>query len=1802
MHEGHPLPGGGQLLRTHPELDGVARERELVVVVGVARARGGVAVEVEGLALARRIEVERIGDAVVVVLRQLDAVGDVVVVGVEALADLEVEEVGRAVAIGVQEVLVPPPVGHPKFAVDLVVEVHVGLGVGRVGEPVGRGVGVVQDVVEKVVVALLLVAEAVLVRVGEAVAGEPRAGLVVKVGGLHLVADNHVEERAGLAGDGVAAGQHADVARVGVHVPVADGAEAVRMLVAAILFGIGAGLSDDGRAAIERVEAVVDLPVVVHAVMVGVGIAGHAARERISGRRERPDDRNRVIDDLNVAGLPRGRVDTVGEHVVAQVEFGGRIAVVESEVFVEADERGGLELSGDRILLEHEAAEPVVCERVDALHVVGDDGDLELRVRLGLLQVVQRRGERLVPSARGQGDLDDVGIAVGQILGIPEHMERVGDLVGPAALETDDRGEDVVDALGARASPEEVGGAIGLEVDGLAVGIGVRRHRDRRGNRIADIVEAHHRRAFPFDRVDAVVGGDVGVGRDLGGEVVVLHRIRGLVFAEGNPELLVVGAVPVVVAPSVDGGRKILLVVREAVAIGIAVGAELALEAGAKGVGGVVEARGVVPGVAEAVEACVGRAGVEVEEREAVAVVVSAGLLVLARVGDAVAVGIAVPWVGRIELVGPVRRLGPIPVFVMEMAGHLLGLDINGIERMDLVGARVEHRPVLELGAPSESVALLVVRIGAEGSGAIRRQGVERGPDIVDQIDAARWPVAGVERPAVGDVVRVGVVAAGVQGLDRLHPVVVPPHRWIDGVHEHRVVAAVVLADHPLLDVELLACGEGDVEVAGGGGMGAGSGNEAERRLAVPIRVVEVVIEEGVAVAVAPGRIHVVAVGVLGSVAGIVGIKLEEDLPAVGQTVVVGVPVDRIGAEEVFLVVGEAVAVEVGHAIPLPGIDSEGFEDRDEVGISLPLVVPEADERIHRIELREQPALGEEAVHRAVGRGERGVAGADDIPDVRREVVVAGKEELAGEEVDVGARDLAGLQLADHRRGIGALLAVVAGVGPVHILVVGLLARLVEELGAAERVDVAVARVDFEAAHVEDDGGGWLLGGGVFVVGNGGDWRVGEGVLVARARGGIEVGASVVALVADQFGLELLVGIADEEPAVVFGLEVRERATEERQACRLEIGSAAGGEIRVEGEGRVERAPVLGAVLVENRAPEVVFPAIFENVTVGVGDRGIGDGAVAAARVVDEERAEDAGIAVMAPVRMILVGRGGLGKAAELEDVGEVGLCDRRLAGKVLVCRDAGNRDEGTGARFEDAGSVVDVVAGERILEHADEIDHAVRVVVVGVVGPDVRDLLIETRGNPIVVGRVVEVAPGSFAVAAVPHGSGGAVFAARLGDGERAPFGEGVSLCVLSAVEIVGLPLVGQAVLVEIAEIVERIEGVRGEVANGGRPAGLGGLDQDGGGAGIRDIEVGGRGGEGGLVVGELPAEGIGPGGEKGLDHRVSGRIEVVSVQLVPWPGRVVKSGRSGIDGEVRGAVSAANGDRRDGADVGEEHLGRIGERDHEVAGLGPAAVVVGRVDANLLSLGVDRDGRLGSLIGRSGPVVDQVRVVVRRDVGGAGGKRERRPLEGRDRGCRLRIVVRRVKDRIDVVDRSLEDGGAEESVRVGRGDREVVVAVDGIDAERARRGIAGNRDRGRNGHVVGGCAGAIERQLKDDVRGGGGAERDIDAVRGDSLVDVHHVGGEGNPILHAVAGDMDAEGDCGARIGVVLDRHGNRRIAATEGNEGKGCDVCRAIGIGLRFLVEGYRGRFELDDVRIVGNGLDLNGSARVVANDIE
>ena len=295
---------GGGVDGAEPELGRVGGERPLVVGERVAGARGGGAVEVEGLAAHRAVGVERIGAAA----GDLLAVGHVVVVGVVALVRLKGEEVGRGVEQRRGGRVVPGPEGAQ--GAGGVVEAGEGERIARVGDPIRRGIRVVQHGRRHLVHRLLEVRDAVLIRVREGIAGEPRAGEQVVGLGLGLVEAGAGAEDRRLAadrrgGDSARAGhgrKDADGGRILGHEPVLDAGSIseglarrrcgfVRMRARAL---------HDVAVAVERVEAVEDLPRVRHRVVVRVGVAGVGARE--AGRPDEVGGDVGVVADGLVGG------------------------------------------------------------------------------------------------------------------------------------------------------------------------------------------------------------------------------------------------------------------------------------------------------------------------------------------------------------------------------------------------------------------------------------------------------------------------------------------------------------------------------------------------------------------------------------------------------------------------------------------------------------------------------------------------------------------------------------------------------------------------------------------------------------------------------------------------------------------------------------------------------------------------------------------------------------------------------------------------------------------------------------------------------------------------------------------------------------------------------------------------------------------------------------------------------------------------------------------------------------------------------------------------------------------------------------------------------------------------------------------------------------------------------------------------------------------------------------------------------------------------------------------------------------
>ena len=1838
------LAGLRQGLRADPELDGVVRERPLVVEERVAGARGGVAVEVEGLAGARRVEVERVGRARPVVDGEFLAVGDVVVVGVEALVHLEVEEIRRAVGYGLEQIVRPPPAPGRHFGIDGVVEVDVRLGVGGVGEPVRRGVGVVQHVVLVLAVVLLLVGETVLIRVGRRVAGEPRARLVVKVRGARDV-DVGVRklERRGRAAHGPHAEIHAeevghrnavaDARVVGPHDPVLlRQAVAVGMLVGAVEVRVAAGLGENPGAAVDRVEAVEDFPVVVHAVAVGIGVAGLGAREAADANvvvgNEGPFE-TLHLRDVAAAGLPllfpRG-----GDAAVGEV---GRAAVLHHlEV---RRERVALLLADEgRVgpVIEQVAVVAVVHERPGALIPVGAGGN---RLR-GILQIAHGGRVGSVPAGDGRGVHSEF---VGR-LAEPGGGGKL-DFVRPARFETDDGPAGLLHEERRRRGTEEVGSAVLAEVDALAIGEGVLKEGAARN--------ARHFREIDVDAIEREHDVGVGAGDRVGAERLRDERVAGagrdegrvVHVAVGEPERLVVRRVPLVVAPAVDGGGEVFLIVREAVAVGVAVGAELraVVRRGLEDRVHRVEQAGLeLPGVGQAVHVGVDGAGVQVDESVGRAVAVhvrgeaeNLAFLVFKAVIQTVAVGVGEPGACRKALVRPVLVLHLVPRSVV-VAARLNVLGEVGLA-LDLKRARFGRVPVLELADPVEAVA---VGILAEILGAAARKArVEEPPRVIDQVDHRSdligvllgrvQAVADVERPTVGDGVAAvlrgiadeggrGVVVAGTRALDRP----------VGGVHDRREAGGdrSVLAEHPLERVKLLAAGERDrvpvirravVEVRIDRGL---AGDEPERGLAVPVDLVRLDVVERVNVAVALVGVHRVAVGVGVSVGGIVRIEAEDELPAVGHAVAVGVPVERIRAEVVLLDVEHAVVVEILGRVPgdVVVLAAEvGFENAREVRSA------RAGEFAVRIELVEKPLLREEAVRGAVADGERGVAGADEGLNVLGIFVIARQVEGAGAEVDVRARNFG--------RFVGKVLGVVA---MLHV----------EELGAAAGVEEPGAGEHLErVAHRELDGGatdGHDIRGDVALAVIRFDFHL-VGVVECGHRGVLETdeavapgvgSAAVVAVRTNDRRGEGLFGMADEGAVGVFDrVGVGDGGTQERDADRAEVGRAVRLEFRVRGERRIVRAPVFGLVFVEDGAPEVVLPAVGHAVAVGVVHRRVGARAVAAA--VAHGPGQHTGIADAdevgrAPVRGVGLRR--LLETAEFLDVGEEGLVRGLLLGaarhrlEVRVGEDAVVRRE-----FGDVLDVRAVVhvrgAGNRVGVDADEVAGARDVV--RIVRPDVLDDLLRGRRKTIVVRRV-----GGFAVLRrVLRRAVRAEPAGGDGDGEGVPRHAGRGILFVLQVEVLRLPGVRETVLIEVAERVERqVRGFvveaevrrRRNVADRRGRAGRGRGDGNRARAGVRNVEVLFS---GHAVIVHEPSERIrgnvhhgAVNGDVGSRRNRADRNRPVRVELVAGVrmrvlGGVAERRRILVARVEDGRADAlAVGDGAAGELVGEEDRRRVGERDLPVAEAGDGAVLVARLNGEN-AVGVERElGRVGG--GVTDETAVHVPVVPERGVGGHVGRAGGEPC-----GRALKRLTRR-----RVV---LGAGGSREDrghVRHGD-DKRHRLRVDGVAGERerdvfvavARRepvlvvGAAlGDADRGRRVHRAG--RGVVRDGEVDRV---GKAVPEVEVERRA----VRKVGLGDDDAVHHFAGLRLAELDVGRRDDLDRDRLRERERSLDRVRDGGGArhgarDVHRAgrdahdLAAADHVHVDGDRGARGARRVAVFIHALELHDVRRlsVVVEDAD
>ena len=1675
------------LLRAEPELDRKGRERVLVVEERLAGAARGVAVEVHRLAGDRAVEVERVGGAVAVGVRELVAVGEVVVVGVVALVDLEVEEVGRRVAGHADERLVPPPVGGE--ARRAVIEVHVGVRVARVGEPVGRRVGVVEDVVGEVARRLLLVGEAVLVRVGDAVAGEPRAENGVKVAPLHLRRAKQVREAGGLdEGDGAEADHRlvhvADVGGIPAHAPVVLGAVADVAVLADIhvqdgraavgavgvdVVGVGALHSlveavDDHRretaAAVGRVETVVELPVVGHAVGVGVGHARAGARE--SGGAEV------VVGD--VGPFRRG---IAGSGIAGAVPSERAAAAVEGSAAVHA-----------------------VMAPVPDVHV-------EVHEHVGLV---------------------DRDVAVGVHVLRDVHAALPGDHHDVEAVSVQDRLAALLDAdVGPPAAPLGVTHVFGDSVAGFQLFEQVGRDEHRREVRLG-----------PEEVSGAVV--------DEADRVVIEAGKR-------TPEHGVVRSIPPVVAPAVLGTGEVFLVVRQTVAVGIAVRAEDGVR-----VVRVVVAHHELPAVGKPVAVGVGRGRVEVGEADLVAVVVVA-LLVFRAVGDAVAVGVVAARVGRKGLVGPVGIEAREGVADAHGAGGHLELDV----RVALVGDGlvVEFRPEADAVLVLELQLHRVAAVGVHGEVRQRPHRLVRiGRLGIDRV-GVREPdriAADVGLPAVGKSVVVRVV------VERVGRAVVP-HAGIDGAREaHRDEVAGV--------EEFLAVGVFRAARAGLAGDEASVGPavpqigeetgvapfvfEAELDAAFGAVVPAVFLDEPVAVAEGPGG-HPVVVGVVvrtglerGAVAGVERQEAHHDLPAVGHAVAVGVPVERVGAEVVFLEDGEAVVVDVevrlpadiGHRALGAGVDGQ----RAVVVGDRVVAVPGVGEFVGVLGLADaaRGARGVEEGHQVLAREEAVLVHGGDLQDrgrvapvepalvggslreevrivrlLQQEVRDAGNVVVAGEEIDPAVRRMGhqvGADVVEDR--------VAAGIHR---------AEQVEELEP-----VRIVHAD---RHVGVD-----------------DRRVGDGAVV---------GEDVPRIVR--------LGLGD-------GLEVADLGLEERQA-RIGVGRIVAARGGVEGERGVVGAPALGMDVVLEREPEVVLPAVVAAVVVGVGAGRVGDGRRAAGvlrRVrVGVVAPEVAPAFVDGEVARVGVDAA-FGHAAELHEVGErhkalaariAVLGELRVVGggdgREPVRRDILPRDGRVGA---DADGAV-----ERIVEDLDEA-------AVHLVGDD--------GGG---VGRQMVVV--GIAVRGVARVLDGFVFVGRLfvGRGGEAFLEDRVHVYLA---EVAGFPDVGKAVLVDVAEGVgvdddvvtfavdadDDVVALPGEGADvvDGRDAGIGGVAGELGDRVPARLEA--RGVSAGDLVGDEPAERIDAVGEDDVGHEGLLRPERVAGRDPGRPlgrleGEPARAGDAGerlleLSGRVELDDDAGFDDDGKGGDGGRAVLVRYGER----AGIFALARV------RVRGLPALHDGRAIAEV----PLVDELRIVDRAVV--LGYARVDTRFVGRAGEFRRIVRIGRRDDGGHVIDAD-EERADNSAVPARDGDGAARRAVQRGDAERKALAARENgRLGGRDGDQVGAARDVEDRRGGDrheEARGhvregafvdGDGSGRDCGSV---------HLPLEG--VLAGRDGDVDRDVVAGRVVALLEDADDLGRAVRRDGDRRDG--------------PAGIRGRGERLDGRRHGDGVSLDPAVDVL-----
>ena len=607
-------------------------------------------------------------------------------------------------------------------------------------------------------------------------------------------------------------------------------------------------------------------------------------------------------------------------------------------------------------------------------------------------------------------------------------------------------------------------------------------------------------------------------------------------------------------------------------------------------VGAVVEVVGHAVAVAIASRAGVVRGVVGI----ALAGVDAAVLVgVLDAVGDAAPVGVGIERVGGGRGVGVGHEVARAHVGV-GMAGVLGHAQLGAVEQVVVVAVgieRIDEAVAVGVLVPARLVAVehaVVVAVGVVGIGAGRALLVVAQPVAVAVVRGSGIAVVG------------GVVGIALAGVDAAVPVgvlVAVGHAAAVGVAHHRA----------------------------GGGRGIGVGHEVARAH-VGVRVAGILghaalgaVEQAVAVAV---RVEHVDDAVA------VRVQVAVVLVAVEHAVVVAVGVVGIRADQLLLVIAQAVAVAVARRRDVVGgvvgIDLAGVDATVLVGV-LGAVGHPASVRVGH-ELMGRGAVigvGHEVARAHVGVGMALGLGHAPLGAVGQAVVVAVGIEHVDQAVAVGVDAPVVLVAVEH--------AVIVAVGVVGIradrelLGVGqAVAVRVQRRGivVVEEVGIALAGVDAavaigilgEVGHAAVVGVGQELAGGGAAIGVGHEVAgrdVGVGVALGRGHAALEpVGEPLVVAVGvehvDQavaVGVEVPVVLVAVEHAVIVGVGVVGIAA---LAELLRVGEAVSVRVQrrhvVAAGVRIELAGVNAAVLVG------VLGAVIHAAAIGVGIERIGGG------------------------------------------------------------------------------------------------------------------------------------------------------------------------------------------------------------------------------------------------------------------------------------------------------------------------------------------------------------------------------------------------------------------------------------------------------------------------------------------------------------------------------------------------------------------------------------------------------------------